>query len=147
MLTHYLRVAFRTFRRNKLYSLIHIACLAIGLAAVMTILLYILHEHSYDRWQANAGRMFLTLWRATYGSSSCPENDLSSPVGPAAKTAGPAVESFVRTREAFDGVDLQDPASPGIRFRETRHFVFADSNFFRFFSFRLLRGNANVVLA
>jgi putative ABC transport system permease protein len=53
MFLHYLRVALRGFRRHKRYSLINIGCLAIGIAAAMTILLYVLHEHSYDRRQAN----------------------------------------------------------------------------------------------
>jgi putative ABC transport system permease protein len=147
MLTHYLRVAFRLFRRNKLYSLINIACLAIGLAAVMTILLYVLHEHSYDRWHTNARLIFITYTRTAYGYSSWNDPDLSYPVGPAAKAASPAVESFVRIREAFDGVDLQNPASPGILFKENSRFIYADSNFFRFFSFRLLRGSTDAVLA
>jgi putative ABC transport system permease protein len=146
MLTHYLRVALRNFRRHKLYSLINIGCLAIGLAAVMTILLYILHEHSYDRWHANARRIFLTYTRTTYGSDSWPDPDLSYPVGAAGQSGDPAIESSVRLRAAFDGVDLQNPSSPEVRFRETSRFYYADSNFFRFFSFRLLRGDLNTVL-
>jgi len=146
MLTHYLRVALRNFRRNRLYSLINIGCLAIGLATVMTILLYILHEHSYDRWHTNANRIFVTFTRTAYGSEYWTNPDLSYPVGPAGKAASPAIESFVRMRMAFDGVDLQNPASPETRFRETTRFFYADSNFFRFFSFRLLRGNPDAVL-
>jgi putative ABC transport system permease protein len=53
MFLHYLRVALRGFRHHKRYRLINIGCLAIGIAAAMTILLYVLHEHSYDRRQAN----------------------------------------------------------------------------------------------
>jgi len=147
MFLHYLRVALRGFRRHKLYSLINIACLAIGLAAVMTILLYILHEHSYDRWHANANRIYVAYTRTAYGSSSWNDPDLSYPVGPAAQAADPAIESSVRMRPAFDGADLQNPESPEVRFRETSRFVYADSNFFSFFSFRLLRGNPETVLA
>src|SRR5580698_5870954 len=101
MLTHYLRVAFRMFRRNKLYSLINIGCLAIGLAAVMTMLLYILHEHSYDSWHANARRIFAVSTRTSYGSTSWVSYQLTYPVGPAALSADPAVESSVREMSAF----------------------------------------------
>jgi putative ABC transport system permease protein len=146
MILHYLRVAFRTFRRNKLYSLINVACLALGLAAVMTILLYILHEHSYDSWHANARRIFAVSTRTNYGSSSWVSYQLTYPVGPAA-LSDPDVESMERVMSAFTGVELQNPASPGVRFRETTRFIYADSNFFRFFSFRLLRGSPDNVLA
>ena len=147
MILHYLRIAWRSFRRHASYSLINVGCLAIGLAAVMTILLYILHEHSYDGWHANAGRIYAVSTRVSYGSDSWVNYQLSYPVGPAATSADPAVESMVRTMSAFTGVDLQNPASPGVRFRETSRFLYADSNFFRFFSFRLLRGDPANVLA
>jgi putative ABC transport system permease protein len=147
MLLHYLRIAWRVFRRHAWYSVINVGCLAIGLAAVMTILLYVLHEHSYDRWHANAGRIFAVHTTNSYGGMSWSWNPLSYPVGPAAKSSDPSVESMVRVRQAFDGVDLQNPASPASRFRETTRFLYADSNFFRFFSFRLLRGDPDRVLA
>lgn len=147
MILHYLRVAWRSFRRHAWYSLINIFCLAIGLAAVMTILLYILHEHSYDSWHANSGRIFAVSTQSSYGSQSFTDYQLTYPVGPAATVADPTVESMVRVKTADDGADLQNPASPAARFRETRSFIYADSNFFRFFSFRLMRGNADQVLA
>jgi putative ABC transport system permease protein len=146
MFFHYLRVALRGFRRHKMYSLINIGCLSIGLGVVMTIMLYILYEHSYDRWQANAGRIFAVNTLVSYGNSSWTTDYLSYQVGPAARNADPAVESAVRTREAADGVDLQNPLIPEARFRETSQFLYADSNFFRFFSFRLLRGDRDAVL-
>ncbi|HUB60158.1 MAG TPA: ABC transporter permease [Puia sp.] len=147
MLTHYLRIAWRSFRRQIGYNLINIGCLAIGLAAVMTMLLYILHEHSYDSWHANARRIFAVSTRTSYGSSSWVSYQLTYPVGPAALTADPAVESTVREMPAFSGVEVQNAAVRAVQFRETSRFIFADSNFFRFFSFRLLRGSPDNVLA
>ncbi|HET6255102.1 MAG TPA: ABC transporter permease [Puia sp.] len=147
MLTHYLRVAFRVASRHKLYSLINIGCLAIGLAAVMTILLYILHEHSYDGWHVNARRIYSVTTHSSFGSSNWTSPQLSYPAGPAALASDPGVESMVRVRSAFEGVDLQNPKVAGMHYRETTRFLYADSNFFRFFSFRLLRGNPESVLA
>jgi putative ABC transport system permease protein len=147
MFLHYLRIAWRSFHRHTWYSLINIGCLALGLAASMTILLYILHEHSYDRWHANARRIFAVYTGSSFGSYNFSDDALSYVVGPAGKAADPAVERMCRVRRASEGVDLQNPASPGARFREIERFVYADSNFFRFFSFRLLRGNPDNVLA
>jgi len=69
MIFFYLRGALRNLRRNSFYSLINIGCLAVGLAVSMTILLYVLHEHSYDRWQANADRTFSTWGTFHFGNS------------------------------------------------------------------------------
>jgi putative ABC transport system permease protein len=146
MLTHYLRIALRMFRRNKLYSLINIGCLSIGLGVVMTILLYILHEHSYDRWHKNSDRIFTVLTRESFGERSFYTSGLSYATGPAEMKSDPAVESMVRTLEVPGDVDFKNAVSPDVHFRENGNLLFADSNFFEFFSFRLLRSRPGLVL-
>ncbi len=146
MLTHYLRVALRMFRRNKLYSLINIGCLSIGLGVVMTILLYILHEHSYDRWHKNSDRIFTVLTRESFGERSFYSSGLTYATGAAEKKSDPVVESIVRTLEIPGDVDFKNSALPDVHFRENGNLLFADSNFFEFFSFRLLRGRPDLVL-
>ena len=49
MLKNYFLVAWRSGMKNKLFSLINIAGLSIGLSACMLILLYIHHELSFDK--------------------------------------------------------------------------------------------------
>src|SRR5580704_7758946 len=68
MLKNYLLLALRVIRRNKLYSLINVGCLAIGIAVAMTVMVYVLHEHSDDSWHANAGRIFAVSTSVKYGS-------------------------------------------------------------------------------
>ncbi len=50
MWRNYLTVALRTLTRNRAYALINICGLALGLAACLTILLYVRYESSYDSW-------------------------------------------------------------------------------------------------
>ncbi len=50
MFRNYLTVALRNIVRHKLYSCINIAGLAIGLACVIFVILFIRDELSYDRW-------------------------------------------------------------------------------------------------
>lgn len=146
MLKNYLLIAVRNIRRNKLYSVINVGCLALGIAVTMTISHYVLHEHSYDGWHANAGRIYSVSASQSFGGSIFAGFRLSYVTGPLARQTDASVEAMVRTRPAFEGLDLQNPALPEAHFRENRRFLYADSNFFRFFSFRLLRGRAATVL-
>ena len=57
MLRNYIRVALRNLRKNKLYSLINIAGLAVGLSVFWMMALYIGDELSYDRASVNADRI------------------------------------------------------------------------------------------
>jgi putative ABC transport system permease protein len=147
MLKHYLLLALRVIRRNKLYSLINVGCLAIGIAVAMTVMVYVLHEHSYDGWHKNARRIFAVSTTVKFGSSAWPSWQQSYPTGPMMQQTDPSVESVVRAFPNTLGLDLRNPAVPEARFREGYAFWFADSNFFSFFSFRLLRGQAGSVLA
>ena len=50
MWRNYWTVAIRALAKNRTYSIINIAGLAIGIAACIMILLYIRYEESFDKW-------------------------------------------------------------------------------------------------
>ncbi|MBT6330803.1 MAG: ABC transporter permease, partial [Kordiimonadaceae bacterium] len=58
MFQNYLKTALQNLLSNKLYSLINIGGLAIGLAAVMLISLFVIDELSYDKWLTGSEEVF-----------------------------------------------------------------------------------------
>ncbi|HEV9036368.1 MAG TPA: ABC transporter permease, partial [Puia sp.] len=146
MLIHYLRSAWRTIRRNPFYSLINIGCLAIGIAVCMTVLLYILHEHSFDRWQKNARRIYGVTVNIHFGDGSFNTPGISYATGPLVRQADGNVEAWLRMMPVTEPVAVKDAVAPEKDFGQERKLVYADSNFFDFFSFHLLRGNPASVL-
>ncbi len=58
MYKNYVTTAFRNFLRHKLYSLINIFGLAIGLAACILIFLFVKDELSYDDWGPDTDRLY-----------------------------------------------------------------------------------------
>jgi len=147
MFINYLRIALRILYRNKLYSVINIGCLAIGIAVSLIIMLYVLHEHSYDRFHANAKRIYSVFATVKMGNSSFNMNDFSYVTGPEVKKADPRVADFMRVYKPYVKVNLQRQGKQGVRFSEDRNFLFADSHFFNFFSFRLVSGKPGSVLS
>lgn len=57
MLKNYFKIAFRTLAKNKGYSFINIAGLAMGMAVAMLIGLWIYDEISYDKFHKNYDRI------------------------------------------------------------------------------------------
>ncbi len=147
MFINYLRIALRNLYRNKLYSVINISCLAIGIAVSLTIMLYVIHERSYDRFHANANRIFSVFETVKMGNSSFNMNDFSYVTGPEVKKADPRVANYMRAYFPHAKVNLQTEGKQGVRFSERENFLFADSHFFDFFSFRLVRGKPGTVLS
>ncbi|MCC3860599.1 ABC transporter permease [Pseudemcibacter aquimaris] len=58
MFKNYFKTAVQNILNNKLYSLINIGGLAIGLAAVMLISLFVIDELSYDKWIPESENIF-----------------------------------------------------------------------------------------
>lgn len=72
MWRNYLTVGLRALSKNKVYAVINILGLAIGLAACLLILLYVRYERSYDEWLPDAERTF--QFQAYYQSRSTPDH-------------------------------------------------------------------------
>ena len=58
MFKNYLVVAFRNFRRNKIFSIINIMGLSIGICASLVIFQIVHHAFSFDRFEETGNRIF-----------------------------------------------------------------------------------------
>ncbi len=58
MLKSYFKTAWRNLLKNRIFSLINIAGLAIGMAACLLILQYVNFELSYDRYNKNIDDLY-----------------------------------------------------------------------------------------
>ena len=61
MVRNYLKIAFRSLSKNKLFSFINVTGLSIGLACVLVIVAYVGLEMSYDKYHEN----YLDIYRIT----------------------------------------------------------------------------------
>ncbi len=66
----------------------------------MTIMLYVLHEHSYERWQANSHHIFAVSGTFKWGDATFNSEQLSFATAPLAAKADPQVESWLRGYQA-----------------------------------------------
>ncbi|MFT4152883.1 ABC transporter permease [Parafilimonas sp.] len=145
MFKNYLKTAWRNLKNNKVYAAINIVGLATGLAVCMTIILYVEHESGYDTFHANAGRIYWMQGKVKMGNESIFMPKMSFASAPLARQHDASVESFMRLMSSYKAPVIQSSASAGKKFAE-KDFLFADSNFFNFFSFKLLQGNNKQVL-
>lgn len=133
MFKNYLTAAIRNLTRNKIYSLLNILGLAIGIAAFLMISIYVSFELSYDRFHEKTDRIFAVM----QGDQAV----TPVPLAPALMQEFPEVE--VATR--FQGLGQYL-----IRYRERAFFgdrwVWADEHFFDVFTFPLVKGDQHTAL-
>src|ERR1700744_224238 len=60
MLKTNLRIALRNLWKYRGFSLVNVLGLSVSLAGCVLILLYVLHERSYDTWNPNIGGVYRT---------------------------------------------------------------------------------------
>lgn len=140
MLKNYLKIALRNFVHHKLYSAINIIGLAIGIACCILIFLFVRNELSYDRFHANADRIYrVYVTEAPPGRDPFTYSETPWPMAQAMESSFPEVERAVRLAVRRDLVRYDNNT-----FAERTHL--ADNDFFEFFDFPLLEGEPETVL-
>jgi putative ABC transport system permease protein len=101
MLRNYLIIAYRNLRRHKVFSLINISGLTLGLTTLCCITLYIIHEASYDTFHPHPDRTYRVIRTdSLFGPSVWQYNALA----PAFRENIPEIETLARMEKAFRAV-------------------------------------------
>ncbi len=142
MFRNYFLVALRNIFRNKLFSIVNIFGLAIGLACCFMILLHIKDEFSYDKFHDRADQIYRLALHRYYPDTQVDYALSPHSLGPVMLLEMPEIKGLIRL---FQGQGETPITYEDKTFNESR-FMLADSNFFDFFSIRLLQGNPENVL-
>ncbi|MFD2933670.1 ABC transporter permease [Spirosoma flavum] len=143
MLQNYFKIAWRNLWRSKLYSLINIGGLALGIAVSLLILLFVVHERTYDHFHTNADRIFRVYANMRFGEQEIQLERMSARFGPAIQEANAGVLDVVRIGTPQGRVVIK--TSPDRKYFEN-NFIMADPSFLTIFSFPLVEGSAKTAL-
>lgn len=146
MFASYLKIALRTLLKSKVYSIITISGLAIGLTGFILIGIYIRKETSYDKFFADGNRIYRLNTKVEVNGV------LNAYSGAHYPAAHDMVEEYPEVESALT---LYDPGTfqgvvPRVKYGEQQFdeqdFLFTDSTFFSFFDFPLAYGDAATAL-
>jgi len=142
MWKNFLRVTVRSINKNKVFNVINISGLAIGLASAILIILYITSETSYDRFNERSEDIYRLYMEAKMAGSEI-KGAWNSPVmGPTFHEEIPEIEKFCRFDFANNRLMWSNPEN---KFLEG-HIMYADSTFFEVFTIDLLEGDPSTCL-
>jgi len=141
LLKNYLKTAYRNITKQKLFSLITVAGLAVGISCCFLIMLYVRQELSYDTFYPHTDKIYRighTVIRPT-------RTDISAatpvPLAPALEAEFPEIEHI--TRIYFDSQVLFE--FEGKQIYEDR-VIYGDPAFFDVFPFPLIKGDPSHLL-
>lgn len=141
MLKNYFKIAFRSLAKNKIFTIINIVGLAIGIATCLIITLFVQDELSYDRFNEKADRIVRIVFRANINGGKINESFVMPPTAQALRNDYPEVEKATRLRNFGKPRFFVDG-----KFFNDASLAFVDSNFFEVFTIPLLKGNPKTAL-
>jgi putative ABC transport system permease protein len=142
MFGSYLKISVRHIRKHKIYSLINIAGLAIGMACCILIFLWVQDELGFDRFHKNSNRIFRALSTDHSGGEMFRSAGVPSLLGPTLVDEYPEVVKYTRCQVGWSGYYLH---------RGDKNFMWeklatVDPSFFKVFHFPFIAGDPETAL-
>src|SRR5882757_654612 len=92
MFKNYFIVAFRSFWKNRVFSLINIAGLAIGISASLVIYLIVHYELSYEKFQEDRNQVYRIVTRMHFPDQDFKNAGVPGPLPPAVRSEIPGID-------------------------------------------------------
>ena len=142
MKSYYFKIAVRNILKNKLFSLIDITGLSVGITAFFLILLYVRYEKSYDIFYKNSNNIYrLRYERSSAEAESVKFASCCPPAGLRIRELYPEVEKIARIFRYRATIIFGDK-----KFYEERIY-FAEPQIFDVFDFELVTGDRSKGIA
>jgi putative ABC transport system permease protein len=145
LFSNYVKIGLRKIKRQKIYALINIAGLAVGLACCAVIILYVKNELSYDAFHKDADRIYRV---AVHRINIVGEFRLvasPAPLGPELLRSYPQAEQAVRVVPPYENASHVLVVQGEKRFFENRVW-FGDEDIFELFHMPFIQGNPRTAL-
>lgn len=140
MFTNYLRTAFRSMTRHKLYSALNIVGLAVGMAVALTIGLWAYYQYTFDRFLPGYSNCYQVRYKVDIGGDIQAINATALPLAAALQRDIPGIAYAVHT-DNIESHGLVAGSSqlylPGIA---------AGADFLQLFQYPLIQGNPAMAL-
>lgn len=136
MFKNLLKISIRTILKDRTYSLLNITGLTIGITCSMFLLMYILHELSYDRYHKNAQNIYRVISNIKEPDNAFTWAVAQIPLAEELRDNYPEVKNAVR----FFGTGRTLYKNDDKQFYEEKFFL-ADSTAFDMFSYEFLHGD------
>jgi putative ABC transport system permease protein len=145
MFKNYFKIASRSLIRNRNYTIINIAGLAVGIAVCMIIFIIIQFHTSYDDFHKDKDRVYrvLTEQRHADAATISYAKNVPFPMPEGLKTAFPQLEQVAPVYASHNDElqVLDDNGTPVKNFKEQSGVFYTSASFFNMFNFPLLAGS------
>ncbi|MGD9158244.1 MAG: ABC transporter permease [Desulfobacteraceae bacterium] len=145
MITNYIKTAFINIIRHRIYSLINIFGLAIGMACTIMIMLWVQDEVSYDKFHKNYNNLYRVLSDMEFSNGKETWAGTPYPLAASLKSNYPEIVEAARIRGPWPSTIME------VTYEDKRFdgpgCLNADPEIFSLFTFPFLEGDPGTALS
>jgi putative ABC transport system permease protein len=143
MFNNYFKIMVRNLLKRKIFTLINLLGLAIGMAVCLLLVLFIKNEFGYDDFHERGDQVYRVAIERKYPGRSAYLGEIPQSVGQAIKHEFPEVLESVRMLSFGGNASI---INVGDKVFEEKKIMAVDSNFFQVFTGSFLQGDGNTAL-
>lgn len=141
MFKNYFKTIYRNIKREKLFTLLNLSGLGLGLGCILVIFKIISYELSFDKHHSNYDNIYRAV-RETRISSGIRYNEgVPHPVGEGLRADYPDLVIARTHYEPYHQVAIKREDGEYDRYLDDEGLVFAESSVFQIFDFEFIEGN------
>jgi putative ABC transport system permease protein len=145
MYKNYVKISWRNLIKNRGYSSINIAGLALSITCGIFIFALVKHNLSFDNFHQNPDRIYRIVTEK-HRDVIAYDNSVPSPLGELFRNDYPYGEKVARVYTERGALITLKKENELIKYKETEGIAFSEATFFEIFNFPLLQGNKATIL-
>ncbi|HEY2721444.1 MAG TPA: ABC transporter permease, partial [Chitinophagaceae bacterium] len=149
MFKHYFKTAWRTIWKNKIFSVINVLGLAIGISASLVIYLIASYNTSFDKFEKDKSSIYRVVITLVTSGEKFYISSVPVPIEPAIKNEITGLDAVVpfftfnnNPKISMPDANVKEP----LVFKNQSGFVYADENYFNLIGYNWLAGSAKTSL-
>lgn len=145
MIKNYFLTAIRNFWKHRVFSIINMAGLAIGISAALVIYLLVSYEFSFDKFHSDSDRIYRVVSKLNFPDMVIRNGGVCTPLSAAVKKEVTGIESGAAFHFYNNDIkvvpDAATSSNPAV-FKNQGEIILAEEDYFKLFSYQWLQGSA-----
>jgi putative ABC transport system permease protein len=147
MIKNYLKIALRNFWRHKVFTLINITGLSVGIAACLVIYLLVQHDFTFDKFEKDGNRIYRVVTNFNFEGTYAYNPGVSGPLPLAVKDQATGLEVSASVfHMAPADVFVQKDGGASVKFKPQPDVAFVDGSYFQLLQYKWLAGSPKTAL-
>jgi len=147
MIKNYFKIALRNFKRHKLFTLINIIGLSIGISAALTIYLIVNYDFTFDKFHKDSDRIYRIVTNYTFSGETGYNGGVCGPLAEAVKNDVTGLEGSAPLFTLYQfSIIIPNGTKTPAKFKNQDGVVLADQHYFNMFQYKWLAGSIKTSL-